>query len=73
MSDTIPAIMKSITPSKSPSMVQSTPSLSEKISESVSKTTSKMSSINPISDDGGAKMIKIGLIILKVYVMRYPI
>ena len=36
MSDTIPAIMKSITPSKSPSIIQTpTPSLSEKISASV--------------------------------------
>ena len=73
MSDTIPAIMKSITPSKSPSMVQSTPSLSEKISESVSKTTSKMPSINPISDDGGAKMIKIGLIILALAFLAYNV
>ena len=61
MSDTIPAIMKSITPSKTPSMVESTPSLSAKISESVSKTASKMPSLSPTSDDGGAMMMKIGL------------
>ena len=75
MSDTIPAIMKSITPSKTPSMVQSTPSLSEKISESVSKTASKMSSssLSPRSDDGGAMMMKIGLIVLALAFLAYNV
>ena len=75
MSDTIPAIMKSITPSKTPSMVESTPSLSEKISESVSKTASKMSpsSLRPISDDGGAMMMKIGLIVLALAFLAYNV
>ena len=73
MSDTIPAIMKSITPSKSPSMVQSTPSLSEKISESVSKTASKMPSLSPTRDDGGAMMMKIGLIVLALAFLAYNV
>ena len=74
MSDTIPAIMKSITPSKTPSMVQSpTPSLSEKISESVSKTASKMPSLSPGSDDGGAMMMKIGLIVLALAFLAYNV
>ena len=73
MSDTIPAIMKSITPSKAPSMVQSTPSLSEKISESVSKTASKMPSLSPGSDDGGAMMMKIGLIVLALAFLAYNV
>ena len=73
MSDTIPAIMKSITPSKTPSMVQSSPSLSEKISESVSKTASKMSSLTPAGDDGGAKMMKIGLIVLALAFLAYNV
>ena len=73
MSDTIPAIMKSITPSKSPSMVESSPSLSAKISESVSKTASKMPSLSPASDDGGAKMMKIGLIVLALAFLAYNV
>tara|TARA_B100000963_G_scaffold340237_1_gene338704 strand:+ start:364 stop:1023 length:660 start_codon:yes stop_codon:yes gene_type:complete len=75
MSDTIPAIMKSITPSKSPSMVESSPSLSAKISESVSKTASKMSpsSLSPRSDDGGAMMMKIGLIVLALAFLAYNV
>ena len=75
MSDTIPAIMKSITPSKSPSMVESSPSLSAKISESVSKTASKMSSpsLRSGSDDGGAMMIKIGLIVLALAFLAYNV
>ena len=75
MSDTIPAIMKSITPSKSPSMVESSPSLSAKISESVSKTASKMSpsSLSPRSDDGGAMMMKIGLIVLALVFLAYNV
>ena len=73
MSDTIPAIMKSITPSKTPSMVQSTPSLSEKISESVSNTASKMPSISPASNDGGAMMMKIGLIVLALAFLAYNV
>ena len=73
MSDTIPAIMKSITPSKSPSMVESSPSLSAKISESVSKTASKMPSLNPRSDDGGAMMMKIGLIVLALAFLAYNV
>ena len=72
MSETIPAIMKSITPSKTPSMVQSSPSLSQKISESVSKTASKMPSLSP-SDDGGAKMMKIGLIVLALAFLAYNV
>ena len=73
MSETIPAIMKSITPSKTPSMVQSTPSLSEKISESVSKTASKMPSLNPASDDGGVMMMKVGLIVLALAFLAYNV
>ena len=73
MSDTIPAIMKSITPSKSPSMVESSPSLSAKISESVSKTASKMPSLSPRSDDGGAMMMKIGLIVLALAFLAYNV
>ena len=73
MSDTIPAIMKSITPSKSPSMVESSPSLSAKISESVSKTASKMPSLSPKSDDGGAMMMKIGLIVLALAFLAYNV
>ena len=75
MSETIPAIMKSITPSKTPSMVQSTPSLSEKISESVSKSASKMSSssLSPASDDGGAMMMKVGLIVLALAFLAYNV
>lgn len=73
MSDTIPAIMKSITPSKTPSMVQSTPSLSEKISASVRKTTSRIPSINSPSDDGGAMMMKIGLIVLALAFLAYNV
>ena len=73
MSDTIPAIMKSITPSKTPSMVQSSPSLSAKISESVSKTASKMPSLSRTSDDGGAKMMKIGLIVLALVFLAYNV
>jgi hypothetical protein len=73
MSDTIPAIMKSITPSKSPSMVQSTPSLSEKISESVSKSASKIPSIKSTTEDGGAMMMKIGLIVLALAFLAYNV
>ena len=73
MSETIPAIMKSITPSKSPSMVESTPSLSAKISESVKQTTSKMPSLSPQSDDGGAMMMKIGLIVLALAFLAYNV
>lgn len=73
MSETIPAIMKSITPSKSPSMVESSPSLSAKISESVSKTASKMPSLSPRSDDGGAMMMKIGLIVLALAFLAYNV
>ena len=74
MSDTIPAIMKSITPSKSPSIIQTpTPSLSEKISASVSKSASKMPSLNPGSNDGGAMMMKIGLIVLALAFLAYNV
>ena len=73
MSDTIPAIMKSITPSKTPSMVDSSPSLSAKISESVSKTASKMPSLSQTSDDGGAMMMKIGLIVLALAFLAYNV
>jgi len=74
MSDTIPAIMKSITPSKSPSMLETpTPSLSEKISASINKTKSNMPSLNPGSNDGGAMMMKIGLICLALAFLAYNI
>jgi len=74
MSDTIPAIMKSITPSKSPSLIQTpTPSLSEKISKSVSKTASKMPSLNTGTNDGGAMMMKIGLIVLALAFLAYNV
>lgn len=74
MSDTIPAIMKSITPSKSPSIIQTpTPSLSEKISTSLNKSASKMPSLNNGSNDGGAMMMKIGLIVLALAFLAYNI
>ena len=74
MSDTIPAIMKSITPSKSPSLIQTpSPSLSEKISKSVSKTASKMPSLNTGTNDGGAMMMKIGLIVLALAFLAYNV
>ena len=74
MSDTIPAIMKSITPSKSPSLIQTpTPSLSEKISKSVSNTASKIPSLNTGTNDGGAMMMKIGLIVLALAFLAYNV
>ena len=74
MSNTIPAIMKSITPSKSPSMIQTpTPSLSEKISASINKTKSNLPSLNKSSNDGGAMFIKIGLIVLALAFLAYNI
>ena len=54
-------------------MVQSTPSLSEKISESVSKSASKIPSIKSTTEDGGAMMMKIGLIVLALAFLAYNV